>query len=104
MVSASRAMNAHWSPRSGEYANAHLPLFLTDKAPNLIGLYVADTDIANKGVQLRFRPLRCRQHQRQNRALVQSGQPGDGANAHSLKHHRKGFSGNLGIGVVSSEF
>jgi hypothetical protein len=88
----------------GRIANAHLPLFLADKAPNFVGLYVADTDIANKRVQLRFRPLRCRQHQRQNRTLVQSSQPGDGANAHSLKHHRKGFSGNLGIGVVGSEF
>jgi hypothetical protein len=46
----------------GRVTDAHLPLFLTDKAPDFVGLYVADTDIANEGVQLRFCSLRWREH------------------------------------------
>src|SRR5271157_1757785 len=88
----------------GRIANAHLPLFLTDKAPYFIGLNVADAHVANKRIQLRFRSLRCRIHQRKDRALVQSSQPGDGPHAHSLKHHRKSFCGSLRIGVMGSEF
>lgn len=74
-----------------------------DISPHLIHLHESRADVADSGIEKLSRSLRCRVHQSQNRVLVKSGQPRDRADAHALKHHGKGFRGNVRRGVVCAQ-
>ena len=71
-----------------------------DEAPHLIELHKSRLDVLHFGIEKLAGFLRCGQHQRKNRVLVQPGKPGDRANAHTLKHERDNACGSLRVGVV----
>jgi len=83
----------------GRIIIANVTRLLSHEAPYLVTLQVSRTKVADtpKGA---FGIRRCRKHQRENRPLVQTRQPRDGANAHPFKHHGKGLRYPRRIGVV----
>src|SRR5271157_224510 len=71
-----------------------------NKAPHLVHLHVPGADVLDSGIKHLAGLLGRRFHQRQNRVLVQARESRDCADAHALKHHRKGFRSGFRVGVV----
>src|SRR5271157_1544177 len=72
-------------------------------SPHLIHLHESRTDIADSGIKHSPRLICRRVHESGDGLLVQVGEPRDRADAHSLKHHRKGFRSDLRVGVMVAQ-
>jgi len=83
-------------------ARADVSALLAQETPQLIALQVMGTDanVEHRGLS----PLRSREHEAKNRALMHSRKARDGANAHSFKHHRKRLNRFCGVSVMGSQF
>src|SRR5712692_7781055 len=90
-------------PDFGRVVFADSPRLFPDEAPNLIALQVVRAQIADVFERM-FGAHRCREHQRQDRAFVQSSDAGNGANTHSLKHQRQRLCCGFRRSVVRSKF
>lgn len=90
------------SPLCGRIGS-EAPLMAADKTPDLIRLHVSGPDAANVGIEHALAMLAGIDHQGHDGVFVHAGKTGNGADAHSLKHHAENLCGAVNIRVVVSE-
>src|ERR1019366_1066185 len=102
-VGPSMAMNAHWSPSSGESSTRRRFCFFPTK--HQISSAWTRLTRTLRTSESAFAPARCDAVSIRER-IVPLCNPVSreiARNAHALKHHRKSFGGSLRVGVVGSE-